>query len=495
LEPNQARWNLDVSRPDEKPADRMRDPPSGRPPAAPAGDGPQSAPAGDGPQSGLKRELGVFDAMMMGLGSIVGTGVFVSIGLAAEVAGNGVLVAIALASLVAICNGLSSAQLAARHPISGGTYEYGYRWLSPYLGFTAGWMFLCAKSASAATAALGFAGYLLHAARSDATWLQVPVAIGCLLVLTVLVLTGIRQSSRVNAVIVSISLSALGFFIFVGVPTAVSEIRQSTANWIDPQSLSGAGLLQATALMFVAYTGYGRIATLGEEVKDPARTIPRAVMVTLCVSMVVYLGVAFVGLGTIGAEAYGQATRRQVAPLEVIASRFAIPGAGYVLAVGAVTAMLGVLLNLLLGLSRVLLAMGRRGDMPRAVAQIRPSSGVPWVATLVVSVIVGGLVLLGDIRLTWSFSAFTVLVYYALTNLCVLRLEPSQRLFPVWPAYCGLAACAFLAFWVDWWIWLAGLGLIVLGLAWRWLVGQISGRMPGTEVRDRRRSDLKDRDA
>ena len=123
----------------------------------------------------LQRELGVFGATMMGLGSIIGTGVFVSLGIAAGIAGAGVVIAVVLAAAVATCNALSSAQLAANHPVSGGTYEYGYRWLSPWLGFSAGWMFLCAKTASAATAALGFAGYLLNMAGQDARWL-VPIA-------------------------------------------------------------------------------------------------------------------------------------------------------------------------------------------------------------------------------------------------------------------------------------------------------------------------------
>lgn len=413
----------------------------------------------------LRRDIGVFGAMMMGMGSIVGTGVFVSIGIAAEVAGPSVLLAIFLASLVAICNGLSSAQLAANHPVSGGTYEYGYRWLSPRLGFTAGWMFVCAKSASAATAALGFAGYLLHVAGgSQANWL-LPVSLITLGGLTIVALMGISRSNTANIVIVGATLLSLAFFVVAGFPTAVAHANEHFSSFLAlPEG--GAGLLQATALMFVAYTGYGRIATLSEEVKDPRRTIPRAVIVTLIASMTLYVAVAFVGLETVGAKAYGEATRQEVASLEVIASQFQIPGAGMILAIGAITAMLGVLLNLLLGLSRVVLAMGRRGDMPAAMAAVSARTSVPWVATCVVAAIIGGLVLLRDVRLTWSFSAFAVLIYYALTNLCALRLRPEQRLFPIWPAWCGLAACLFLAFWVDWLIWLTGLGLVAMGLCW-----------------------------
>ena len=153
----------------------------------------------------LRRELGLGSAVMLGLGAMVGTGVFVSIGIAAGVAGEAVVLAIVLAALVAMCNALASAQLAASHPVSGGTYEYGYKYLSPPLGFTAGWMFLCAKSASAATAALGFAGYLLHAlGRSGGAW-QVPIALATIALLTVIVLAGVRRANWTNILIVSIS--------------------------------------------------------------------------------------------------------------------------------------------------------------------------------------------------------------------------------------------------------------------------------------------------
>ncbi len=356
------------------------------------------------------------------------------------------------------------AQLAAHHPVSGGTYEYGYRWLSPWLGFTAGWMFLCAKSASAATAVLGFAGYFLRAIDGDEVWL-LPVALMTLAGLTALVLTGIRRSSIVNIVIVTVTLLSLTFFVLAGFPMAAANWKQHLP-WLANTPTNGTrALLQATALMFVAYTGYGRIATLGEEVHDPARTIPRAVIATLIASMLLYVSVALIGIGAVGADAFGDATRREVAPLEVIASQFKIPGGAMILAGGAMTAMLGVLLNLLLGLSRVLLAMGRRGDMPTHFASINPRTNVPWPATIAVATLIALLVLTGDVKLTWSFSAFTVLIYYAITNWCVLRLRPEQRLFPIGLAYCGLVSCGFLAFWVDRRIWLTGIGLIICGAA------------------------------
>ena len=157
----------------------------------------------DKPQ--LKRVIGLPGAVMLGLGSIIGTGVFVSLGIGAGIAGPMVLPAIALAGLVALCNGLSSAQLAANHPVSGGTYEYGHRWLNPSLGFVAGWMFLCAKSASAATAALGFA---LHLAPDH----SLPIALATVGAVTALTLTGMQRSNTVNTLIVAAVLLTLFIF-------------------------------------------------------------------------------------------------------------------------------------------------------------------------------------------------------------------------------------------------------------------------------------------
>ena len=437
--------------------------------------------ANDSPAgSSLKRQVGVAGATMMGLGSIIGTGVFVSIGIAAGVAGPAVVLAIALAAVVATCNGLSSAQLAANHPVSGGTYEYGYRWLTPSLGFTAGWMFLCAKSASAATAALGCAAYLLHTVgRDPADWL-VPLAILVVVILTLLVLSGIRRSSATNIVIVTITLVALVVFILAGLPSALTALTANLTPFFQPPADGSpvAGLLEACALMFVAYTGYGRIATLAEEVHSPRRTIPLAIIFTLGVSMLLYVAVGLVGVAAVGAEAFATSGAGGAAPLEAVAQQFEIPAVSEIVAVGAVTAMLGVLLNLILGLSRVVLAMSRRKEMPVLFTRVGGESATPYPAVLLVGVIIGLLVLVGNVKTTWSFSAFTVLVYYAITNLAAIRLTPEERLYPRIFPWTGLVACLFLAFWVERRIWLVGLGLIAAGLVWHLVANQLRRRAP-----------------
>ena len=410
----------------------------------------------------LQREIGLVGAVGLGLGSMVGTGVFVSLGIGAGVAGSTVLLAVALAAGVATCNGLSSAQLAASHPVSGGTYEYGYRYLKPWLGFSAGWMFMLAKSASAATAALGLAGYALEALGLS-EGLRVPLALLAVALLTALVLGGMRRSNLANGVIVAITLATLAWLV-VGSAGAVD------GEHLRPLLPSEAGgwraLLEATALMFVAYTGYGRIATLGEEVREPRRTIPLAIAVTLAATLALYLGVAVVGVGVLGAETFAEVTGTGAAPLAVVAERVGLPGGARLMTVGALTAMAGVLLNLLLGLSRVLLAMGRRGDAPKFFARINAAGTTPVYGVLGAALLVAGLALLGDVRTTWSFSAFTVLVYYSITNLAALRLPAEHRLYPRWIAVLGLAACASLATQVEREAWMGGLALLALGLVW-----------------------------
>lgn len=371
----------------------------------------------------LERAIGVPGAVLLGLGSILGTGIFVSVGIAAGIAGPAVLVAIAIAAAVAICNGLSSAQLAAAFPVSGGTYEYGYRVLSRPFGLVAGWMFVLAKSASAATAALGFAAYLGQGRI---------VAVVLVVAVVAIVAGGIQRTSWVNAIIVGATLAGLGAFVVAGAPHVEAT---HFALEVDPRTL-----LHAAALMFVAFAGYGRIATLGEEVREPQRSIPRAIVLALAATLVIYAAVVTVGIGTIGAGAFASTA----APLEHAART---PAIRTIVAIAAVTAMAGVLLNLVLGISRVVLAMARRRDLPHALAAVDARKS-PRAAVLVTGLAIAALAAVGSVKTTWSVSALTILVYYAITNLAALRLPAAQRRFPRAIAAAGLVACLALAVFV-----------------------------------------------
>ena len=418
----------------------------------------------------LQRELGLSGSILMGLGAMIGTGVFVGIGIAAGVAGALVIPATLLAALVATCNALSSASLAARHPVSGGTYEYGYLRLAPLWGFAAGWMFLCAKSASAATAALGFAGYLAYAAGWSST-VVVTIGIMAVVVLTIVVLAGMRRSNVTNAAIVTVTLGSLALFVAAGVLSHPNGITTALTVW----SGSWPAFFEAAALMFVAFTGYGRIATLGEEVRDPERTIPRAIISTVIIVTVLYLAVATVGIVSLGAEGLAGATSGKAAPLEIAARSFRWPGVSAIVAAGAITAMLGVLLNLLLGLSRVVLAMARRGDLPAALSRLNEAKTTPMWAVLLVGAAIAALTTIGSVKTTWSFSAFTVLLYYAITNLAALKLAREERLVhPIIPIL-GLAGCLGLAFMVEPMVWITGTLVLVAGIILRNVWRRIAG--------------------
>ena len=415
----------------------------------------------------LHRSIKTPGAILMGLGSILGTGLFVSLAIATQIAGNGIIIAIVIAGILAALNGLSSAQLAANFPVSGGTYEYGYRVLGSYWGFSAGWMFLLAKTASAATAALGCAGYIFYLfGISSLPWLYVGSGLVILLVITTLVSGGIHRSNVANMAIVSLTFFGLlalvaGGSFREGIP--VQALADSFSGF------SGKSVLYASALMFVAFTGYGRIATLGEEVVEPARTIPRAIILSLVIIIVIYIAVALTAIQVLGPQAFGKTVDGEAAPLMVVARALEIPGLGTLIAIAAITAMLGVLLNLILGISRVMFGMARRSDLPAFLGSVHPKTKSPAATVWATGGLIGILILTGDVALTWSFSAFTVLIYYAITNLAALLLPADKKRYPAWVPAGGLAGCLFLAFWIDPAIWISGLILLLTGICWHYI--------------------------
>ncbi len=422
----------------------------------------------------LKRELKTPGAILMGLGSIVGTGIFVSIAIATQIAGDGIIIAVVVAAVLATFNGLSSAQLAAAHPVSGGTYEYGNRFLNSYFGFAAGWMFLIAKSASAATAALGCVGYLFYALDVNADKMViVGASLLLLIIMTFLVSGGIRRSNQANMIIVSVTLLGLAALVIVsffvkGFP--VQPIIDSV------QDTSIKSILYGSALMFVAYTGYGRIATLGEEVSEPRTTIPKAIILAMVVIVFLYLIVSLTAIHVMGAKAFGLTVNGEAAPLMMVAQALSIPVIGTVITIAAITAMLGVLLNLLLGLSRVILSMARRKDVPAKLAKVNTKTQSPAAAVWITGGIIGLLVLSGDVVFTWSFSAFTVLIYYAITNLSAFVMPAQLRLYPRWIPALGLFGCLFLAFWVEPTFWVGGLAVLGIGLIWHSIALKVKSR-------------------
>lgn len=384
------------------------------------------------PPDRLRRELTLVDATGIGFGAIVGAGIFVVSGIAAGIAGPAFLVALLLGSVAAICNALSSAQLAAEYPHSGGTYEYGYRVLNPTFGFAAGWMFLVSKLAAAGTVALGTAAYLyalIPGLNARAA------AVGAILVFTTLNYFGVRRSSRLNLLIVAVSVGALLVFVAAG----AGSVRMDNFTPFAPAGPRS--VLEAAALLFFAYTGYARIATLAEEVVDPRRTIPRAIQITLGGAVLLYLAVGFVAVGIAGAGGMSATA----APLLAAAGATQREWLPTLVAAGAMAAMLGVLLSQVLGLSRMVLAMARRSDLPRALSVIHPRYGTPARAVVVIGSIAAVIAAVGTLRGVAASAAFAILVYYGIANFAALRMPPSARLYSTAVPVTGLAACSVLA--------------------------------------------------
>jgi APA family basic amino acid/polyamine antiporter len=384
--------------------------------------------------------MGLGGAVVTGLGAILGTGAYVSIGIAAGQWGDAVLYALPIAGLVALFSGLSSAYLAGQYPVAGGTYEYAYRTLGPGIGFLAGWLFLVAKTASAAAAALGIATYLGFTEGRV-------IAIASTVIVTAFVAAGLRRTTWLNVALVLVTLTGLLAFIMAAFRPSLPGLAAPDA---DP-----ANVLPSVAFLFVAFTGYGRIATLGEEVTAPSKTIPRAVVVTLAVVACIYMGVALAGRALFGAN-WGLALETGTNIADLLDQPLSM-----VVAIGALTAMTGVLLNLVLGLYRVWLAMGRRGDMPAALAKLG-KNGEPISALFLSGGLVAVVCLVGEIGVVWSFSAFTVLLYYGVTNLSALRLDRDRA-----TAWIGLISCLLLAFFIPLLIWLVGTTLLAVGVLWK----------------------------
>ncbi|CUS48299.1 MAG: APC superfamily amino acid-polyamine transporter [Idiomarinaceae bacterium HL-53] len=397
-------------------------------------------------QPSLVRATGLVGAMLLGLGSILGTGAYVSVGIGAEIANTWVVLAICVAALTALFNGMSSAQLAAVHPVSGGTYEYGYRFLTPAAGVAAGSLFVIAKSASAAAAAMAVGTYFgsLFALPS---WGTQVIALALIFVFTLLVLGGVKRTSMANAVLVLLSIAGLLIFVWMSL---LADSPQATQSKI---SFEFDHFFQAAALLFVAFTGYGRIATMGEEITEPRKNIPRAIFLTLLVVSLIYIAVGY-ALMQYPLTGVGSAVGFSLSML------MPTGWAQWAVALGAIIAMCGVLLNLILGVSRVVLAMGRREDLPVHFAGLNASQTSAPAATWLTAAVMAAVVIFGDLKSAWSLSAFTVLVYYGLTNLAALKVSSAERFIPQWMSVLGLLSCFGLALFVPWQSLLLGVVLI-----------------------------------
>ena len=411
----------------------------------------------------LERRLGTFDATVIGVGSMVGAGIFVVLGPAISTVYNAMplFLALALAGVIAFCNATSSAQLAAQYPDSGGTYVYGRERLGDTWGFAAGWCFVVGKTASCAAMATAAGAYLFPDTPVAARMTGVVAVV----LLTLVATRGITRTAQLTRLLVAVSVLVL---LLVSVVLLTRGSRGPETTLLLGYDSDWYAVLQAAGLIFFAFAGYARIATLGEEVRDPERTIPRAITVALGVTIALYGLVFAAALQSVPAPYPLIGAAPLVTAAQMVDAGWLVP----IVTVGAVLASLGALLALLNGIGRTSLAMGRRGDLPRRLAHVH--GGVPRTAQVVVGAVVVVLVATLDLRGIIGFSSFGVLLYYAIANASAWTQDTGYRRWARFWQVLGFAGCLLLAVTLPGWSVLAGIVVLAVGLVGRAVV---RGRM------------------
>jgi APA family basic amino acid/polyamine antiporter len=412
---------------------------------------------------------------------MIGAGVFAVWAPAAQAAGGWLLAGLAIAAFVAFANAGSTAQLAVRYPEAGGAYRFGRERLGEWPGFFAGWGFVVGKTASCAAMAITAAAYLV-----PGPW-QKPAAVGAVVVLVGINVLGVTRTARVASVIVSAVLVVLAGVVAAGF-TAVAVGGWAGADAaafpglyeLDTGAAVAAGspvgpvygVMQAAALIFFAFAGYARIATLGEEVREPRRTIPRAIGIAFAIVVVVYAAVGAAALGALGPVTLAESEAPLVDVVDAVGWLWAEP----VVRAAAGVAALGSLLALIAGIGRTSLAMARDGELPHPLTRVHPRFGVPHVAELTVGAAVVVLVLVADLRGAIGFSSFGVLLYYLVANWSALTQPAAERLVPRWLSWAGAIGCVLLVVTLPVASIAAGVVVFAVGAAVRGIRLAVAGR-------------------
>jgi len=382
----------------------------------------------------LVRALTLLDATSIGFGAIIGAGIFVILGVATSLAGPGVLLSVIIAGAVSLFTAFSFSALSSEIPKEGGPYEYAYEVFSPFIGFLTGWMLTFGQIVMGATVAIGLATYL-------ALFLPLSiklVAAGACLVFTLLNLVGVKESATVNNGLVAFKVLVLLFFIAVG----VSYIQTSNFQPFLPNGFSG--VVSGAAIIFFAYLGFGRVAAISEEVKNPEKNIPLSIMLALGISFIIYL---LVSLTAVGISGYG----RLAASGSPLADAMGITGnnlAKFVVSLGAIVATASVLITTIMGVSRIPFAMARNRQAPESITRIHPGFGTPYISVLLIGLLMTALVFMGDLKQVASVASVSIISVHVLVNYAaiVVSKKGAKYKIPFYPLtpLLGIASCAAL---------------------------------------------------
>jgi APA family basic amino acid/polyamine antiporter len=388
----------------------------------------------------LHRGIGLFDATTIGIGAIIGGGIFVVTGIAAGLAGPALIISMVISAAISSFTAFSFSKLSVILPKEGGVYGFAYEFISPFAGFTAGWMWIFSNIFVGAAVSLGFASYFV--ALFPSLSIKVVAIVVCSF-FTILNLVGIRRSAMINSILVSAKVLILLFFIGFGF------FYVTGSNFVPFAPNGSLGVLQGSALIFFAYAGFARITLLAEEVKDPSRTIPRSILLALGISTVIYLLTSFVAVGLVGYVNLSASSSPLAEAIGVTGSHLAVS----LISVGAMMATASVLLTTILGVSRVVFAMARNNDIPKLLSSIHSKFKTPYYAVAVTGILMILAIVFTDFTRLVAVSSFAVLLYYSLANLAAIRLSRRKNHFSIISAV-GLFSClgllAFLA--IDSWI-------------------------------------------
>ncbi len=417
----------------------------------------------------LKRELGLFEITLSGVGIILGAGIYALIGKAAALAGNAVWLSFAFSSLVAVFTGLSYAELSSMFPKASAEYEYTRSAFGRRLAFIIGWLIIFSGIIGASTVALGFGGYF------NSFFSVPPVISGLILIiaLSFLLFYGIKESAWFAVIATLIETAGLVLIIYIGLPY-LGEVDYFEM----PYGLEG--VFQASALVFFAYTGFESIVKLSEETKSPEKTIPRGLLLAILISIILYILVAVSAVSVVGWEKLGTSG----APFADLAFTAMGSRASILLSAIALFATANTVLLMLLGASRIMYGMADSATLPGILARVHPSRRTPGVAIFVSMIVSILFIFSGDIAFVANVDNFTLFVTFFVINASVILLrfiEPEMKRpfrvpltagrFPVLPLF-GLLFCIFMLFQLEWNILLTGAALVVLG----WLLSFVDMR-------------------
>jgi APA family basic amino acid/polyamine antiporter len=401
----------------------------------------------------LKREIGLFDATALGIGAIIGSGIFVVTGIVAGIAGPAMVFSIIIAGVIAVFSAMSVAELGAYLPEEGGTYAYAQKLISPFAGFVAGWIWIFSNIFVGAAVSLGFAHYFVT------LFPTIPVkviAVAICLMFIIINYLGLKGSVLFNNILVMAKILILLFFIAFG----LGFLRPGTFTPFAPEG--SMGILSGAALIFFAYTGFARVTIMAEEVKDPEKTILRSIYLALGISTVIYLLVSIIAVGLAGAPALAHSG----SPLADAIGMTGNSGAVLVISLGAMIATASVLLTTIMGISRIVFSMARSRDLPGIFGRIHPWFSTPHYAIVITGACMITAILLADLALVVAVSTFAMLVYYLIANVAALRLLQEHRRYPSWIPGVGALSCIGLIAFLSPDSWIIGCIGLLIGGTW-----------------------------